>query len=295
MRKQVKGMTVLTMMLAVLILSATSVFAATASTDWDGGTITVEGYGAVPTTAHTAAQSRMMTRRAAVVDAYRALAEAVQGVQVDAVSTVKDMELLSDVTKVRVSALVKGAKIISEKEASDGSFTVVMSIPMYGVSNSLASAVLPETGTQEAFPAPVAGVAPSTVTLPSPSSGSSAASVPSSASGMQAVGGYTGLIVDCSGLGLKPVMSPVIRNGSGDPIYGYKNLDYKKVVASWMAGYTRDLHNAARAGSNPLIVRAISVDNHSGDPVLSVADANRVLVENAASGFLDRCAVVFVR
>ena len=121
--------------------------------------------------------------------------------------------------------------------------------------------------------------------------GSSAATAPAG----KAIGGYTGLIVDCSGLGLKPVMSPVIKNASGQPIYGYKNLDYDRVVSNGMAGYTSDVHNAVRAGTNPLVVRAIGLDNHNGNPILATADANRVLIENGATGFLDRTAVVFIR
>ena len=48
-------------------------------------------------------------------------------------------------------------------------------------------------------------------------------------------------------------------------------------------------------GSNPLVVKAVGLDNHNGNPILSVADANRVLIENGATGFLDRTNVVFVR
>jgi len=90
-------------------------------------------------------------------------------------------------------------------------------------------------------------------------------------------------------------MSPVIKNAEGTPIYGYKNLDYDKVITNGMAGYTTDISRAARAGSNPLVVRAVSLDNHNGNPVLSVADANRVLIENGATGFLDSARVVFLR
>ena len=131
-------------------------------------------------------------------------------------------------------------------------------------------------------------------TLPSTTgspSGSSAAAAPAG----KAVGGFTGLIVDCRGLGLKPVMSPVIRNDNGQPIYGYKNLDSQTVIANGMASYVTDIRRAARAGSNPLVVKAVSLTNHSGDPVISVADANRVLIENGATGFLDRTNVVFLR
>ena len=40
---------------------------------------------------------------------------------------------------------------------------------------------------------------------------------------------------------------------------------------------------------------AVSLDNHNGNPVLSIADANRVLIENGATGFLNEARVVFVR
>ena len=178
-----------------------------------------------------------------------------------------------------------------------------MTVSMFGVSNSLASAVMPKPAAVEAFPQPVAAVAPSvqvTVTVNTqsavptasvPATGPSAAAAPAG----KAIGGYTGLIVDCSGLGLKPVMSPVIKNASGQPIYGYKNLDYDRVVSNGMAGYTSDVHNAVRAGTNPLVVRAIGLDNHNGNPIIATADANRVLIENGATGFLDRTAVVFIR
>jgi hypothetical protein len=90
-------------------------------------------------------------------------------------------------------------------------------------------------------------------------------------------------------------MSPVIKNVKGKPIYGYKNPDYDKVIQNGMASYAKDMSNASRAGSNPLIVRAVGLENHNGTPILSVADANRVLIENGATHFLDNTNVVFLR
>lgn len=112
---------------------------------------------------------------------------------------------------------------------------------------------------------------------------------------MKTTAAYTGLIVDCTGLGLKPVMSPVIRVVEGTSIYGDKNLDYNLIESKGMAGYTLDLHQAARAGANPLIVKAVSLLNHNGDPVLSVADAKRVVDEDRKGNFLKQLNVVFVR
>lgn len=112
---------------------------------------------------------------------------------------------------------------------------------------------------------------------------------------MKTTAAYTGLIVDCTGLGLNPVMSPVIRVVEGTSIYGDKNLDYNLIQSKGMAGYTLDLHQAARAGANPLIVKAVSLLNHNGDPVLSVADAKRVVDEDRKGNFLKQLNVVFVR
>lgn len=305
------------MAMTLMVVSAASAFAAGTGMDWSGDSkITVQGTGVAPTYAVNAVQARMLARRAAVVDAYRQLAEMVKGVNVDSETTVENMMVTSDVTKTKVTALIQGARVVSEQAIDGGGYAVTMEMSVFGASNSLATAVLPTNTVPTSFPAPDASVPASTpssvqvnvqvtpgtttqqtpaTTLPSvmvPShQGSSAAAAPAG----QAIGGYTGLIVDCRGLGLKPVMSPVIKNANGEPIYGYKNLDSATVIANGMASYTTDLSKATRAGSNPLVVKAIGLDNHNSNPILSVADANRVLIENGATGFLDRTNVVFVR
>ncbi|MDY6269585.1 MAG: LPP20 family lipoprotein [Selenomonadaceae bacterium] len=310
-------MTALLAAALLIVMTAASAFAAESGVDWSDQKISVQGMGVAPANARTAAQARMLARRAAVVDGYRQIAEIVKGVNVSGETTVENMMVTNDIVKTKVSALVQGARVVSEEVTPDGGYIVNMEVSMFGVSDSLASAVLEKPAQQESFPEPVANVAPSapttvdvhvsvggtgstlpSVTTPStpslPSttkpSGSSAAAAPAG----KAIGGYTGLIVDCRGLGLKPAMSPVIKNANGQAIYGYKNLDYDKVVSGGMAGYTSDMGRASRAGSNPLVVKAVSLDN-GANPVLSVADANRVLIENGASGFLDATNVVFVR
>ena len=276
--------------MCLVILSAASVLAAPAGgVDWDQAVIRAEGAGVAPATAYNSVQARLMARRAAIVDAYRQLAEQIKGVNVDATTTVQNMMMTNDTVTTKVSALVQGARIVDEKVLPEGGYSVTLQVPVFGVSNSIASAVLDRPAAYEPFPQPVESVQPSYPIRDN--TGTSAASTPAG----RAIGGYTGLIVDCRGLDLSPVMSPVIKNANGAPIYGYKNLDYDKVVASGMAGYTRDVRNAVRAGSNPLVVQAIGLDNHNSNPILSVAAANRVLIENGATGFLNTARVVFVR
>ena len=107
-------------------------------------------------------------------------------------------------------------------------------------------------------------------------------------------GDYTGLIVDCRGLGLQPVMSAVIKNTNGTKIYGHKNLDIDRIIREGLADYISDEESVGRAGENPLVVRAVAVEDFNSNPVLAIPDSNRVLIENYASKFLKDMKVVFL-
>ena len=300
MKKIVKLLGLCSLVAAMLVASMATVLAAE-NVDWNSNVIRATGGGVAPAGARTVAQARMMARRAAIADAYRQLAEYVGGVNVDAETTVDMAAVQSDVIRTKVNATSRGARIVSEGTTGDGGYEVTMEVPMFGVS-ALAGAVINRPAVIESFPEQDTSVAPARVETrddglwtTSPSTYSGTASSAASAPDGKAIGSFTGLIVDCRGLGLKPVMSPVIKNINGKPIYGYKNLDYDKVIQNGMASYARDMSSATRAGSNPLIVRAVSLENHNGTPVLSVADANRVLIENGATHFLDNTNVVFLR
>ena len=372
---------VLAVLMLALTIGAQNVSAA--PTQWDGGKIRVEGLGIAPADAR-GAQAEALARRAALSDAYRQLAEQINGVNVDATTTVESMMLMNTTVRTHVTALIKGAQIIDEDARRDGSYVVTMEIPVYG-SGSLASSVFTRIETRAAWAAPESVYAPYTpvpydttgygtyertqnqgssspilqaamaaapsaaVTTPAVQTPSAAATTPTrpthpaatvaptmpaapvvtpaapttppvavtvtpaapltpaaptaSAAPVtpaeivptgSAVGGYTGVIIDCTGLGLRPAMSPIIKAENGQPIYGYKNLDVDKVVQSGMASYAHSDAEATRAGANPLRLRAVSVDR-SANPVLSAGDANRLLLENSASGFLDATNVVFIR
>ena len=109
------------------------------------------------------------------------------------------------------------------------------------------------------------------------------------------IGGYTGIIIDCRGMNLQAVMSPVVKNENKETIYGDKNLDYDKIIEMGMAAYSDGVENLDRAGENPLVVKAVALDNFNSNPVLSVADSNRVLLENKSTNFLDKMNVVFLQ
>lgn len=357
---------------AILLVTSASADAATKSgdyvegVDWTKRVITVIGEGIVPPDSVNYTQAKGMASKAAQADAYRKLGELVNGVRVEGETTVEKMLTTQDVIKLRVSATIKGAKIVNETFLSDGGYRVVMQVPIFGVSNSLADAVFERNEATEPFPDPVSNIAPTApqyssstpvkrrlemtaqtkVTIeenvdqgfnPVPTtpykSPLSRMSVPSldtiilqkleanSLSVQEAVyqptnanaihtatpvrrsveeyaadaqGDYTGLIVDCRGMDLQPVMSPVIKNVNGTKIYGHKNLDIDRVIREGMADYILDTASVDRAGVNPLVVKAVSVENFNSNPVLSIPDSNRVLIENHATKFLKDLKVVFL-
>ena len=283
--------TILGLLTACLLLMCSVAMAAGA--DFEMNRVEADGFGLPPAYAVSEAQARLMARRAAIADAQRNLAEQIAGVQVDSETTVQNLQVASDVVKTRVSALIKGAKIISES-AEDGAYHVVMALPLYGVNNSLASAVLPQISRRESFPAAIAPEPDEplyTPTQPETTTVTTTTTRTTTITNRQS-GTYTGVIIDCTGLGLRSAMSPVIKTTAGEPIYGYKNLDSKKVIKNGMAGYSNGFGgNVSRAGSNPLVVKAVGVDH----PVVNVADAKIILEENGYTHFLDNCAVVFIK
>lgn len=105
---------------------------------------------------------------------------------------------------------------------------------------------------------------------------------------------YTGVIIDCRGLNLQRAMSPVIKDEDGRIIYGDKDLDFDKINEIGMAEYCTNIKSALRAGLRPLIVQALGLTNFRSCPVLSNADARKILITNEESGYLRNLSVVFL-
>ena len=339
--------------------------------DWKNRVITVVGEGVAPTDAVNRTQAKGLASKAARADAYRKLAEIVNGVRVEGETTVERMLTVKDQVRLKVDATIKGAKVVSETFLSDGGYRVIVQMPLFGASDSLAGAVFERNLTVDPFPEPVFEVAPASlpytsktplkrrfevtrVTIeeetytpaPQPSVPSTPYRSPLERMSVQSLdaiilqkleentftiqeptyqqpvpnsqipydaptitqparkditeyasmaeGDYTGLIVDCRGLGLQPVMSAVIKNTNGTKIYGHKNLDIDKIISMGVADYISDVDSIDRAGKNPLVVKAVAVENFNSNPVLTIPDSNRVLIENYASKFLKEMKVVFL-
>jgi len=75
------------------------------------------------------AQAMVMARRAAIVDAYKALAEKMYGIQVNGRDTVKNMILQNSQLRAYVYGLIRGAQI-EEEEFKNGVYSVVLSVKL---------------------------------------------------------------------------------------------------------------------------------------------------------------------
>lgn len=280
--------------------------------NYAAGTIKATGYGAPPPSAQSPVQARLLAMRAAVVDAQRNLAATVSSIQVTASTKVRNYIVQSDEVDTRLSVVLDQARTVSETFERDGTAVAVVEIPMYGPT-SVASVVLPRVlSAAPAAAASYSAVAPSSARVfAGPSSpayriepmrpappplallGGEPPLTPLSDSGP-----FTAVLVDCRGLGIQAVMSPKLLDTTGREVYGTVRVTPEYAIETGIVGYPRSMAEAirgARAGSHPLIVRALrAADKHRFHPVISIEDADRILAANNRDRFLERTAVIFL-
>lgn len=267
--------------LCVLLLSGTAM----AATDITDGVIRVEGVSGL-------GQNFALKRIAAKVDAQRLLAEQIYGVQIDSKTTVENAIVTSDVVNASVSGVIKGAREVSCTTDEYGYVHVVMELPLYGGANSLAAAVIPNVPQQGFLPPSDIIPVDNKPSAPAVTTNTNQATVGNL---YGATGQYTGLIVDCSGLGLQTAMAPAVYTDGKKVVYGLENFSHEQVINRGYVGYSNSATSGVqRAGSNPMVVKAQSIE-HFFNPVISKEDAAKILAENQMNGFLSTGNVVFVK
>lgn len=86
------------------------------------------GYGAPPPKYYPENQRRLMAMRASKIDAYRALAETINGLHIWGGTTVGDMVVQKDRYRVFMDAYVRGARILSVTANDDGNYETVVEL-----------------------------------------------------------------------------------------------------------------------------------------------------------------------
>jgi len=90
-------------------------------------TISVTGQGVAPMNTSSPAQAYALAKRAAIADAYRAIAEKVKGVRIDGQDLIKDMMVKRSVIRTSVKAMVRNANVV-ETTFKEGLCEVEMEI-----------------------------------------------------------------------------------------------------------------------------------------------------------------------
>ena len=217
------------------------------------------------------AHAVIMALKTARHRAYEKLAETIAGIDIDSNSRY-DRELMIDANlKTAVKAKIRGARVIIEdhKILADGSIwaTVALGTRLVGDSNSLMWTLMPE----------------------GKSSNNSIKNNSSSTSG---------LIIDASGLNLRPAMLPKILSKNNNVVYSSSGVPRQYLVKYGLVGYAKSIDQALtmnRVGKSPLVIKAVEAtgDNKS-DPIIDDEDAKIIMNADEIDHFLSQCRVIIV-
>ena len=254
------------------------------SVNFTDRTIQAIGLGFIPENVINAGQARRAAMRIAKQDALRQLIEIVNGVNVTSETTVSGA-MFDDMIKTQVQGAIRGARQVGDpRYLSDTSVEVVYEVSM----NNISHVLLPMAAAPPIAAGTVATAPVLSQTAPSPS-----AVAPGPASG-----GITGIIIDGTGLGLRPAMSPRILNQNGSVVYGPGQYSRDYAAANGVVGYAKSLEKAqadSRVQGNPMVFRAASASGTaSADLVISNVDAGKVSNADNTAGVLKNCRVMFV-
>lgn len=111
--------------------TSTTVVAGPQVPDWVKNTVKATGSGVKPETAENEAQAKLMALRAAKLDAMRNISEQINGLRIDANTTVKDFVATNDQIRTEMDNYLTGVKTVSEKyDATTGEAQVEIEAPL---------------------------------------------------------------------------------------------------------------------------------------------------------------------
>lgn len=235
--------------------------------DWSKGIVSAKGLGVVPPN-KTKAQGEALARRAAIADLQRNLLETVQGVQIDAKTTVED-HMAKDIIKTAVVGTIRGVEITNEEfDEEKGKYTIEGHIQQAKLANVM-SKILAD------------------MTIPNR---------PKEAT-TKTGGSFTGLIIDARNLaGLQERKAMRIVDEKGIPVYGVEFADRNLQARIGLCEYYKDIvrrENEARVGNNPLFIEAQRLSNSNEDIVIPTEAAEKI--RNNRIDFRKDCKVIVVR
>jgi hypothetical protein len=109
---------------------------------------------------------------------------------------------------------------------------------------------------------------------------------------------FTGLVIDATGLKVKPAMAPRIVDPQGNEVYGTGMVNREYAVQQGLVGYARAVADAQRDGrvtDRPLVVKGTkALGTRSSDVQVSDATAQQIREAAQHLSFLEQCRVMIV-
>jgi hypothetical protein len=244
--------------------------------DWTNRTITATGIGAPNPDAPNMAVKRAGAINAAKMYAIRDMLATVKGMYLSSESTVENYMTTSDVVKTQVEGIAKAFKMVGKPHYfEDGSVEVTVAMSLSGDLSDVAMG-----GQSFDANAPVVGEADYKL------------------SDIVSPGVYTGLILDCRAVQLRPALSPKVFSKAGVEVYGSANVSKEFAVQQGMLGYLKDVEQAkqnSRVVGNPLVINAIGVKGtNKADIIISDEDAAKIKELSSKLNFLQECRVIAI-
>lgn len=225
--------------------------------NWSKKTIIATGSGAPGLkNADNVAQVRLAAERAAKVDAFRNVIEALKGLRINGLDTAA-APLGDAQIRTQVQGIVQGCKTVDTRYYSDGGVDVVVKCPLDG---GLATVLAP---TKDRKSLNTNGDAK-----------------------------YTGLIIDAVGLKAQPALAPKVGDGTNE-LYAPEMVIPSFLRQHGAAAYARTVEQAkqdARVGKNPLVLKATTTGGSPSDLVVSAEEAAKLKDQNLT--FLAEARVV---
>ena len=238
------------------------------SVDWSDATIIATGIG-TPNPKLSPAQQRTSALTAARIDAYRRLMEVIKGVNLTAETVVNNSMVESDVIRTAVEGTLKGFRQVgAPRYMEDGTIELDVEASLTG---KILGVLLPPTGAKQ--------VELENKEIPSNPSGS-----------------YTGMIVDCRGLGVQYALAPRCLNEAGEEVYGPDWVDRDTATEIGIVKYTSDEATlAGRVGNHPFKVKGMRAAGTSNCDVI-IPNADAVVLSSTDENllFMDQCKVAFL-
>jgi hypothetical protein len=243
----------------------------TGKIDWSKGVAEAVGTAVISPQKSKSEKARSAAAEEAVKSARANLLDLVGRIKVDSRTTVKDLIQLSEPLGNKIQDLVAKVAPRRVRFRNKGRVEATVAISMNG---PLSEMILPQ-------------------------SISAIDSVQSKAASQNSdKEAFTGVLVDCSGIKIRPALFPTIVDEEGQLVYGSPHIHREYAVKKGVAAYTRSADGGEReerVGPRPLVLRGIrAAKTGPSDIVVSNTDAGKAKSSANNIKLLQNCRVMII-